>query len=148
MTTIAYKDGIVAYDTRVCSGDFIMEDNYEKRIVVENVSFFIAGAISDNDNFIACYFDGEEPSQDNDNAALVVTKEGELWVAAINQEYGFWKRKLNLNNPYTMGSGGQYAISAMDLGLSAAEAVKFAFTRDCKSGGRVKTYRIPGYGKR
>lgn len=148
MTTIAYKDGLVAYDTRACSGDFIMEDNYEKRIVVEDHSFFIAGAISDNDNFIECYLSEAEPKEDNDNAALVVTPDGELWVAAIDGRYGFWKRKLNLKNPYTMGSGGQYALAAMDLGLTAVESVKYAMTRDCKTGGKVKTYKVPGYGKR
>jgi ATP-dependent protease HslVU (ClpYQ) peptidase subunit len=41
-----------------------------------------------------------------------------------------------------IGSGEEYAIGAMDAGLSAKDAVKIACNRDIYSGGRIRTFKI------
>jgi hypothetical protein len=42
-----------------------------------------------------------------------------------------------------VGSGGEYAIAAMALGKTSAEAVRFAARFDYRSGGRVQTFHHP-----
>lgn len=142
MTTIVYKDGVVAYDSRCCAGDLIVDDNYDKKIVRNGVTFFMAGALSDDDNFIDVYFGNEEPEDDNTNCAIVVDEHGQAWLAAINDESGFWKRRLGGTHVYAIGSGSPFAFTAIDLGCDAAGAVKAAMLRDSKTGGKVRTFKV------
>jgi 20S proteasome alpha/beta subunit len=142
MTTIVYKDGVVAYDSRCCAGDLIVDDHYDKKIVRNGVYFFMAGSLSDDDNFIDVWFGKEEPTEDNSNAAIVVDEHGEPWLAAVNETDGFWKRRLYDGHVYAIGSGSYFAFTALDLGQDAAGAVKTAMLRDCRTGGKVHVYRI------
>ena len=41
MTTIAYKDGVIAYDGRQTRNDRIVSDTAQKCQVVDGVSFFL-----------------------------------------------------------------------------------------------------------
>ena len=139
MTTYAYKDGVIAYDGRCTSGDFIIEDDIDKKCERNGVVFFITGAVSDDENFLDVYFNMAQPTKFNTNSAIVWDGET-LWLASIDKEEGFWKRKLHLDRAYATGSGSNFAIAAMDLGKSAREAVEYAITRDCKSGGLVREF--------
>lgn len=56
MTTIAYKDGVIAYDSRVTRSGTIVSDNAPKCQVVDGVSFFLSGAVCDEKALIAAYF--------------------------------------------------------------------------------------------
>ena len=141
MTTIAYKDGVVAYDGRATSGNIITEDNFEKHFEVDETHFFISGSISDFENFIDCFMNGARATKHNDCCGLVY-HEGKLYVAAVGDDVGFWKRELNMKNNYSVGSGDQFALSAMDLGKTAEEAIEFAATRDCKTGGMIRTFDL------
>ena len=141
MTTIAYKDGIIAADGRATSGYEITEDNYEKMMCVDGVMFFLSGSICDFDNFIECYLMGAKPTKGNETAAFVF-EDGKLYKAAICSYHGFWKRKLNMKNNYAIGSGEQYALSAMDCGVSAKEAVEQAAKRDTMTGGIITEYNL------
>jgi len=42
----------------------------------------------------------------------------------------------------TMGSGSDFALSAMDFGKSAKEAVEYAMTRDIYTGGNVQVIDV------
>ena len=139
MTTIAYKDGIIAYDSRTTAGDLITSDNTEKKYIRNDVIFFMCGATSDYNRFFSLYFGGNEIIKDIDASALVLDK-GELFLVSVDDDTGMWKQPMRMDNPCALGSGHQFALTAMDLGLSAEDAVKQAIKRDCKSGGTVRTY--------
>lgn len=141
MTTIAYKDGIIACDGRATSGYEITEDNFDKMVEVDGVYFFLSGTICDFDNFIDCYLTGAKPTKGNETAAFVYDDK-KLYKAAICTYNGFWKRKLNLKNNYSIGSGDAYALSAMDCGKTAKEAVEHAMKRDTMTGGTIKEYKL------
>lgn len=141
MTTIAYKDGIIAYDGFATSGGEITEDDFEKMFIVENTVFFMSGSISDFDNFFSVFLYSEKPNKYNDCAAFVI-HEGKLWMSAISAGCGFWKRELSLNKHYALGSGEHYALTALDLGKSAYEAVESASKRDCFTGGLIREYKV------
>lgn len=142
MTTIAYKDGIIAYDSRATAGDVILDDEYEKSMDYEGAKFFLAGAISDFEKFVECFVHDRKPSKDMDVSAFVVF-DNTLWKAAVDN-VGLWKHRLDLNKTYAIGNGEQFALAAMDLGRSAKDAVQAAIKRDTKTGGTVRTFDIRG----
>lgn len=141
MTTIAYKDGVIAYDSRSTAGDLISNDNFDKKFIVDGVVFIMSGATSDFKKFIDLYFCKITEFKNIDVSALVVDK-GELFLCSVCDDIGLWKQPLVRDNPVSIGSGSNFALTAMDLGLSAVQAVKTAIKRDCKSGGKVRLHKL------
>lgn len=141
MTTIAYKDHIIAYDGFATSGNEITENDFDKMFVVEDATFFMSGAISDFENFFSVFLYGDRPTKNNECEGFVLYDK-KLWKAAISPVSGFWKRPLSLSKHYALGSGEQFALTAMDLGKSAKEAIEVASSRDIYTGGLIRTYEV------
>ena len=140
MTTIAYKDCVIAYDSRITAGTTITDDDYNKHTQHGGVDFFLTGCIADFEKFYAAY-DGEPVDSDMRVSGFAVTC-GDIWQVAYNQEDKFWKIKLSHQKVYADGSGTSYALTAMDMGASAADAVRMAIKRDSCSGGNVNEFRV------
>ena len=140
MTTIAYKDGVIAYDGRQTRSDRIVSDSASKCQVVGGVSFFLSGAVCDEKALILAYFG--TPSSVPVECSGYVVDGGKLMMVGHDDKTGIWKQDLELSNPDAIGSGAQYAIAAMDMGASAAEAVRAAMKRDIYTGGKVTTLTI------
>ena len=140
MTTIAYKDRIIAYDSRICSDNTISDDSFEKRIIRDNVSFFMCGSICDYDLFIEAYFSENFKASRLVNVGAFIVSDGVLYEGSFAEDGFFWKSKLRLNNFHAIGTGVDHALTAMDMGASAKEAIKWAMKRDCKTGGRIRIY--------
>lgn len=137
MTTIAYKDGVIAYDSRQTRGDRIISDNCAKRQVVDGVSFFLSGAVCDEKALIAAYFG--TPSAVPVECSGYVVDGGKLMTVGHDDKTGIWRQELEPSNPDAIGSGAAYALAAMDMGASAEEAVRAAMKRDIYTGGKVHT---------
>ncbi|MEE1869067.1 Ntn hydrolase family protein [Pseudomonas auratipiscis] len=140
MTTIAYKDGVIAYDSQVTRGDTITYDDYEKCVERNGVMFVCSGAVSDFEALIDAYFGGK-PAGSIDATALVLDGD-KLMMAAVDNETGLWKSPLLLDRPYAIGSGSPYAFTAMDMGATAYQAVEKAAKRDTATGGKIRTLRV------
>lgn len=140
MTTIAYKDSIIAYDSRMLSGCTIVDDNYDKHLKVDGVHFFLTGATCSHKNLIAAY-QGEVIESKNGASALVLDK-GELCLAIFNKGEHVSICPEDLDRVIALGSGQDHAFTAMDCGLSAKDAVKMAMKRDTGTGGRIRTFKI------
>jgi len=119
MTTIAYKNGMIACDSFYTSGGVITDHNAKKRKDVNGVIFFMSGAVSDDTTLIGAYFGEQLPDGPLNSCALVVDKD-ELYQVGIDEHEGFWKSPLNWENHYAFGSGGNFAIVAMDMGAGKA----------------------------
>lgn len=141
MTTIAYKDGIIAYDSRTTANDIITNDNHDKKSVVDGVVFIMSGATSDRQRFIDIYFDKRNDFKNCDASALVVN-DGKLYLVSIDDNDGMWKQPMELDNPCALGSGSRFALTAMDCGLGAEKAVEMAMKRDIRTGGKVNIHVI------
>jgi 20S proteasome alpha/beta subunit len=141
MTTIAYKNGVIAYDSRTTANDLITNDNANKKHVINDVTFFMCGAVSDYKRFFALYFE-ELCSHKNIDASALVVDNGQLYLVSVEDEAGIWRQPMNLDNPCALGSGNTFALTAMDMGADAKTAVEMAIKRDCKSGGMVHTYEF------
>ena len=145
MTTIAYKDGVIAYDTRQIRCDRIVSDDCQKVTVVDGVSFFLSGAVCDEKALIAAYFGTPSPVPVECSGYAV--DGGKLLLVGHDDKTGIWRQELDPANPDAIGSGSPYALAAMDMGASAEDAVRAAMKRDIYTGGRVRVLRIGGAGK-
>lgn len=140
MTTIAYKEGVIAYDTRQTRSGTIVSDDCSKCQVVDGVSFFLSGAVCDERALIATYFG--TPSSTPIECSGYVFDGGKLMLVGHDDKTGIWRQELDPANPDAIGSGSAYALAAMDMGASAEEAVRAAMKRDIYTGGKVKTVAI------
>lgn len=135
MTTIAYKDGVIAYDSRQVRNGSIVSDACSKCEVVNGVMFFLSGAVCDEKALIAAYFG--KPSKDPVESSGFVVDGGNLLLVGHCDKTGVWRQSLDRANPDAIGSGSPYAMAAMDMGATAEEAVRAAMKRDIYTGGEV-----------
>jgi len=140
MTTLAfnYKDGEIACDSRVTSGTLIMSDKCNKTRKFNGCTFFIAGVVSDIDALVETYPCGYEGMTDLDAQALVID-EGNVYLCTV---YEGKYHVTPIEDNFCLGSGGDFALVAMDFGLDAKQAVKYAMTRDSATGGRVRVVKV------
>lgn len=89
MTTIAYKDGVIAYDSRFTCGDVIEDDDADKKIERDGKVFFLSGSCSDWEYLIDSYINGKAVKEKVDARCLVV-ESGQIYSAAVDDN-GFWK---------------------------------------------------------
>lgn len=144
MTTIAYRAGILAADTRST------DDGYHPGIVRCEKLFRVDGDIiaTAGDDAPGMVFVDWYPKRktrkpptklidgDADFCCLVLTKEGLLW-------YDKWCRPGKvMHDFYSIGSGASYAMGRMDGGASAYEAVETAMKYDCYTGGEIVTMTL------
>lgn len=140
MTTIAYKDGIIAYDSRCTAGDLIVDDDIDKSMKQNGVVFFFSGRVDQQQTFIDKYFDRSLDVGEKISLSVVLVDSGAVYEGGFCPQEGFWCAKAS--NPAAHGTGERHALTAMDMGATAVEAVKMAMKRDTGTGGRVRTYRV------
>uniref|UniRef100_A0AAU6W498 Proteasome subunit beta n=2 Tax=root TaxID=1 RepID=A0AAU6W498_9VIRU len=136
MTTIAYKDGVIAYDSQITSGNTITYDDYEKCHEVKGVKFVMSGKTSDYEDLQSAWF-GASVTRNLEAAAIVFDSE-RLWYIGADTDSGFWKCPIDGKGLYAIGSGADHALTAMDMGATAGEAVEMAKKRDTGTGGQVR----------
>lgn len=137
MTTIAYREGVMAGDGRATQGGTVMSSTQKKVCRFRDGSLFgYAGDREDGERLKQAIKAGAAaPKLGNINALLVTPDgkirfyEGQVWV--------------DVKDLYTAtGSGSPHALTAMDCDLGAVDAVKKAILRDPSSGGRVSSVSL------
>ena len=135
MTTIAYDGTTLASDSRSSMGTMIYEEDAQK--IYTKVGPFAVLAIAgdyqaalDTMDLIGDFTKLEHirniPSEEIGDVSLIgFTYDGKLWSYAGDKSC-----ELRADRPFATGSGGEYALAAMDLGKTAEEAVLYASTRD------------------
>jgi len=143
MTTIAYTDGVVAYDSRECVGTSIVDDQCNKHRKVGDVHIFSAGRTADEELLIQA-IQGNALSDYPESISIVaiVVIDGVVYTAGISKDEGYYFQTERQDNHFAIGSGSHHALTAMDLGCSAKEAVKYAMKRDTQTGGKIRTFKI------
>lgn len=139
MTTLAYKDGIIAYDSRSMRGDYIECDHTHKRHDHEGHIFILSGYVSDFEPFMSAAIT-EESGKSYGCGGFMIDPEGVLWT--VGGEDTPWRARHDLDAPTAFGSGMPFAVAAMDFGHTAKQAVKYAMTRDPGTGGKVRTLKL------
>lgn len=144
MTTIAYKDGIIAYDSLLsdCAG-VVIDENFNKKIKISNNSYiFFSGELCCVDKLKEMWIEGIDVcnTQSFSCETIIIQSKKIYRVMLIDGEIS--REKLNVNKYYAIGHGKQFALTAMDLGLSAKDAVKMAMKRSCFTGGKISTHEM------
>lgn len=143
MTTIAYKDGVIAYDSRMTNHTLIGSDNWDKRWEQNGYNFFLCGTVSDMERFVREVVEGKK-TLIFACAGVMVDPEGQAWMVNSGDDGSDEHELVRLQPGMSMawGSGRDFAIAAMDFGKSAKEAVKYAMTRDSATGGKVRSFKL------
>lgn len=139
MTTIAYRAGIIACDSRATEGDTIITDRCRKYFRKGGWRFWLAGATSQFAQFVVdCASDCPKTSA-RDVYGFAVMGDVVFRVDCIGGRVNFDR----IDEEYdAVGSGQCFALAAMDAGATAAEAVRIAARRDPGTGGRVRVYLL------
>ncbi len=151
MTTIAYDGKTLAVDSRISSLSSISSDNYMKLFKLESIDYFgdqllyiaLSGNVSDMHKF----------TQQIKHKGTIFTgdkKKVELWGIILGQEFNYYLDPglklvaMPKKEHLAEGSGRDFALSAMSLGLDAVAAVKHAMKFDAATGGKVESVFIGG----
>lgn len=143
MTTIAYRDGVLAADGRVTDGGhLIITDECQKiRRLSDGSLFALAGDVTHEQKIIECLEDMDVSlPQGKDFTAILVDTDGLLstYEGSGDRFYPWYERGFA-----AFGSGSEIAYGAMEMGATAAEAVSCAALRNTTTGGAIQTER-PG----
>jgi ATP-dependent protease HslVU (ClpYQ) peptidase subunit len=136
VTTVAWDGGTPAFDSQTTCGNH-RDLNVTKAVRHRGVIAAVAGTSALGLKFLDWFRSGmqgdppEAGSGDDDSYwGLIVTKDRLLiwnsagWLAGVNE-------------PYTLGSGGTYALGAMASGADARTAVEIAARYDVNTGGKI-----------
>ena len=143
MTTIAYRDGVMATDTLAVGGDLYRGKVRKIQRLEDGSLLGIAG-----DAGYHCFFEKwllNKPTWENrprlpensDISLLFVRRDGRIFHSA---------ERLVLVEVETefiaIGSGGDLAMGAMGAGSTARQAVEIAARFDCFTGGNIDEFRL------
>lgn len=141
MTTIAYKDGIIAGDGRVTADGHITCENLVKIVATKSHLAGVCGAADYAKRFLE-WVKGGCNEKAIPKTANNTTGDIEGMVIDSNGNVTFYGRDmlpLNIGKVqfHAIGSGSAYALGAMAAGADAVEAIRIAIKYDAYSGGRV-----------
>lgn len=140
MTTIVYRDGILAADSQTTVGKFALTNDSLKISKLKNGGYFAgSGTVCEIKMLFDWYNNGKRHGSESKQLnciALVIEKEkifilyGDLYKFEVKESY------------VAIGSGRDFAYGALYMGATAKEAVKAACRFDCYSGGKIKEVKI------
>lgn len=153
MTTIAYRDGIMASDSKVTGNEvFVGQAKKITKITVEEDLPWIdrvifrkepkqktylvgmCGELAGCLHFMDVLFFGAQQSSEISGALLVVDEDGEIMIYENGRTNG-----IRIEGEYAAeGSGFEVALGAMFHGATAVEAVQAAIHHDNTSGGDIQ----------
>jgi ATP-dependent protease HslVU (ClpYQ) peptidase subunit len=133
MTTLAYKDGVLASDSLTTNGDTKNGDTQKVFKLPDGRLIGICGSVENGLVLVQALKGGaEKPPKLADVEALLVDTNGSVY-----RYEGKLFRKLRTKY-IAGGSGMDYALSALWMGADAVKAVRAGIYFDKNSGGRVQ----------
>lgn len=155
MTTIAYRDRVLASDGQVSWGDRIDNYNLKKVRKINGCLVGGAGRLASVLQFFDWFQEWSDAQQVQGDAPHVkvfvpegINDEDFIGLVIFADEIAFMYEggkksyQLELNGYFAIGSGSDYALAAMDSGASAEEAVAVAIKRDVYTGGEIFTEEL------
>ena len=138
MTTVAYRNGVIAVDSQATAGNITCGETNKIRKFKGCVCVG-SGDLQD----LTAFFDWVKKGMDIEKKPTINCLNG--YIFKKNKIY-YVDDKLvpyEVNAKYhAAGSGAQIAYGAMHMGASAKEAVKAACCLDVYTGGKVKTIKV------
>jgi ATP-dependent HslUV protease subunit HslV len=139
MTTIAYRDGVLAADSLITAGNRIATSVSATKIVRLSDGRLLGhcGQMRHMKPLIA-FLEGRAeryPDMEKDATAMVVHLDGRVELHYGRHPDEAFEEDAEF---FAIGSGAELALGAMAVGASAIDAVRAAIRFDTSSGGEVK----------
>lgn len=142
MTTIAFKDGLLATDSRLTAGNEILGTIKKIQIVGDDV-IAGSGANAAIETFIKFYqdlpYDKEILKDKNNTCEILVFKKATKQVIGYDEDFIPYEYEAPF---YAIGSGRGFAIGAMAAGALPTEAVVIASEYDKSTDNKIQTLKI------
>lgn len=138
LTTIAYRDGVLAADTLASSIPGL--DRVTKLKRRGDAIYGVSGSLLDCQALVDWYFGPRDAppkyflvgDERPDAALLVMHDDGRVYAS------GWGGYATELTNSYAaIGSGSEYAVGAMYMGANAIRAIQAAMRHDNNTGGEI-----------
>ena len=142
MTTIVYdhKNQQVACDSRISKSSGSYSDCFVKMIESGDRLFVMTGSTCDIQYFIDNFEQYKKVGLNVDLDCNGIMIENGISYSVFIHGDVFNMDYLVCNE--CEGSGGKFALAALDFGETAKGAIEYAITKDCYSGGMVHVYDI------
>ena len=140
MTTIVYSHERkeIAMDSRASRGGMVVTDKFVKMFESKGVKFFMAGLPADVKVLMEMYEDPEIMGLPE--VECLVLDGGKVYSVCPSEEGTL--SILECTFDCSIGSGGEWALAALDFGRTTRQAVKYATTRDLYSGGKISVIKV------
>lgn len=145
MTSIAFDGEYIAADSLCTCDGVVVNDNYNKiHTFKEEIKFkgekilciVLSGELSHIAGLVDLIREGQTKFEDGEYTACIVTENSCYRV----EDEGRWYE--DTAKYWALGSGMDFALSAMVMGKSAKEAVKHACKLDAYSGGKIRVLKV------
>jgi ATP-dependent protease HslVU (ClpYQ) peptidase subunit len=139
MTTIAFRDGLVAADSALSNGNTITigATKIAKR-PSDGAIIAATGSSAYNAAFmrwaLADEPDEKQPKRPDDNTRALIYKAGTIWIFESTEPSPPYQHDAPY---YAAGSGMDFAIGAMAMGATAEQAVEVAVKHDAYTRGPI-----------
>mgnify|MGYP000914160185 CR=1 FL=1 len=143
MTTIAYRDGVLAADSKVTDGGCYVGSVQKVFRAEDGTIGALAGCLGDNGIFRDWLLSGREGPcelKDQGSEGIFVTPDGKIW----NVYHGGKVFEITGSAFYAHGSGFRIALGAMAAGASAEAAVRICCDLDDSTREPIRVERL-GY---
>lgn len=136
MTTIAYshKDRQIACDSRSTAGITIVSDCVKKFITIDSEVWFSSGSVSDIKKLIDIHSGKIKPFYIS-AYSIVATSNG-IFARGFDRDQRRYM-PYEIDYDWAIGSGTDHALTALDMGATAKQAVEIAMKRDTCTGGKI-----------
>ncbi|MCK5886915.1 MAG: hypothetical protein KAG70_10535, partial [Alcanivorax sp.] len=131
----------IAVDGRTRTGNVINTESAKKWVERDGELWFFCGAVSDREKFIDHFKDPNPKKQEFElEASAIVVRDSKVFYCVIEHDGSPCAAEIDYDD--NMGSGGLFAMAALDHGKSVREAVEYAITRDSGSGGKITVFDV------
>ena len=137
MTTIAYRDGVLASDSQATECG--LKSSVQKIFRLKDCDIAITGELYTAMKFVQWYGNRKEDVtfESDDDFECIIFADGKLY--SVDRNKILIELRLFEGSYFAFGSGRDYALGAMKMGATAVEAVKIAAEFDSSTGGDIQT---------
>lgn len=144
MTTIAWDGKTLAVDTLVtCDGGRCASSSKLFHWATDAGEMILAGSGELSQLMALVHWlknpEGDKPTVEKMEAVAITVVHQKIQMIQL---FDYSLVPFLITGPTALGSGWRWALAAMDHGKNAIQAVEYAMTRDCFTGGEIESWHL------
>ena len=139
MTTIAYKDGIVAADGLACVDNLVVSNNEKKIFELQRGIIAGCGNFAEINRMVHWLSTNEDINVNQPEVSALVVLFTKKRITVFEKNFYFHESPKKC---FAWGSGDMIAMGAMLNEANAMEAVRIACKLDIHSGGKIQWRKV------